>query len=742
MYAQIIIDIANSAIDRVFTYLIPASLNVEPGHHVLVPFGRGNSPKEGFVLSVSESTSVQDCKSIFKTIEPYPVLLPCQLELCSWMQTAYHCLAVDALRLMIPAQLRGSRIKEKFEKTLKLAEGLNRDSCLGSMRSPLQKEVFKLLWDSGVEMARTDVLAFIPNSSQAINALVKKGWVITNEHSVFRRPAGYNAAHSVHQLTNEQAEVSQRVCHDMGVGASTFLLHGVTGSGKTEVYLKCIEHCLSLGKRAIVLVPEIALTPQTASRFCNRFGDDVAILHSKLSHGERFDEWRRIRLGSAKIVIGARSAIFAPINNLGLIIIDEEHENSYQSETSPRYQAIEIAQHRAKSQGATVLLGSATPSLLSYYRAQSGRYKLLELNNRVLNRPLPAVKVIDMRDEFLNGNNGLFSNALKNELAQCFSLGQQAMLFINRRGYSTFLACPKCGYVEKCPNCDISMTYHKASSKLKCHYCGSSRAPKKVCPQCASPNMRQHGFGTEQVEETVKEFFPNIKCLRLDTDTTARKGAMDAILNDFSKGKAQVLIGTQMIAKGHDFPMVTLVGVISADTTLNLPDFRAAERTFQLLTQVAGRAGRDEAKGKVIIQTNAPTHPIVRFAQTHDYTRFYQYEILQRRKGLYPPYSVFVRLLFRGGDEQTLQSFGRELATVLEQLLVNRPKDEPIDDLLLLSAAPSPVSRLQGQYRYQIVIKLLRTKQLPSALKCIYDTCKERCQSFVPNIEINPQEMF
>lgn len=742
MYAQIIIDIANSAVDKVFTYHVPSALEIRAGHHVLVPFGRGDTPKEGFVLNVVETTDISACKDILCLIEPYTVLLPSQLELCKWMQNTYHCIAVDALRLMIPAQLRGSRIKEKHERTIKVAEGVDVSAALEKIRSQMQRDILCLLGNSNIEFAVKDINAFYPNSSSAIAALIKKGLVVTDQQTVYRRPFMQPSNEQTHSLTCAQRSVCDVVNASIGNTSDTFLLHGVTGSGKTEVYLECIAHCLQCGKRAIVLVPEIALTPQTVSRFRHRFGDDIAILHSKLSHGERFDEWRRIRLGSAKIVIGARSAIFAPIDDLGLIVIDEEHEGSYQSEASPRYHAIEVALRRASTQGAVLLMGSATPSLMSYYRATSGKYKLLELPDRILNRPLPVVKLVDMRQEYLEGNTSIFSKALIDELACCLRNGQQAMLFINRRGYSSFVSCRACGYVEKCKNCDISMTYHKSMNKMKCHYCGAVIPMPTECPNCHKSFLKQVGIGTEQVEEAMHTYFPETRCLRLDTDTTARKGSLEKILKDFSDGKAQVLIGTQMIAKGHDFPNVTVVGVVLADTTMNLPDFRSAERTFQLLTQVSGRAGRDVSKGRVIVQTCAPTNPIIKFAQAQDYKRFFQYEILERKKCLYPPFSIFVRLLFRGDDEQKLQQFGADFAQQLEKLLLARPRSTEINDLLLLTASPSPVSMIHGQYRYQIVIKLLRTKEAYSALAVIYDACAKRCVEFVPNIEINPQDMF
>ncbi|MDO4564645.1 MAG: primosomal protein N' [Clostridia bacterium] len=742
MFADIIVDIAHSAIDKVFTYHVPEALSVEVGHHVLIPFGRGDSPKEGFVLNLRENCDFGKCKDVIRLIEPYPVLLPSQIELCRWMQKTYRCLAVDALRLMIPTVLRGGKAREKSERVIKIKEGLDLDAALKRTRSPVQRDILNFLFETGVEISVKDLAAFFPNASAAISAIIKKGFATTNSYEVFRRPDFAAAKLPPHTPTPAQASVTHTVCESQNGAPATFLLHGVTGSGKTEVYLDCIAHCLSMGKRAIVLVPEIALTPQTVGRFRQRFGDDIAVLHSRLSNGERFDEWRRIRLGLAKIVIGARSAIFAPVDKLGLIVIDEEHESSYQSESAPRYHAVEIAQRRSKEEGCTLLLGSATPSLLSYYRAKSGTYRLLELPDRVLNRPLPLVKIVDMREEFLNGNTGILSFALLQELRSCLERGQQAMLFINRRGYSTFVSCRACGYVQKCTNCDVSLTYHKSAQRMKCHYCGYSAELPKVCPNCHKPFLKQFGIGTEQVEEAVKAAFPGVNCLRLDTDTTARKGELARILSAFTDNKAQVLIGTQMIAKGHDFPLVTLVGVVCADTTLNLPDFRSRERTFQLLTQVAGRAGRDSAKGKVVIQTYSPAHPVISFARAHDYAGFYNYEILERRKCLYPPFSIFVRLLFSGEDEQRMNEFCSSFARLLEEALLEDERGAPAPRLLLLSAAPAPVARILGRFRYQIVLKLLRTKDVASSLSIIYKLCGEKCGDLPPNIEINPQDMF
>ena len=739
MFAKLIVDIAHAAVDRAFTYRIPEGLDVRPGHHVLIPFGQGNHTKEGFVLSISEESGLEDgvaLKDVLSCVEPYTVLLPEQIELAEWMQEAYHCLLVDALRLMIPAQLRGGRIHEKRERIVYLAD----PAANFSSKSHIQTDVVDLLKKAGQPMSVTDIKAFLPGSSPAIAALLKKRVLSENSFTVFRRPEYSVRAENAPKLTFEQAMALAEV-NALSPG-QTALLYGVTGSGKTEVYLRCIEECLNAGKRAIVLVPEIALTPQTVGRFAARFGDRIAVLHSRLSPGERFDEWRRIRLGKAPIVIGARSAVFAPVEELGLIIIDEEHEGSYQSEITPRYHALDIARRRVRMNGGKLLLGSATPSLLSYYRALSGSYRLIELKHRVGGRPLPTVSIADMRAEFLEGNNGIFSSLLLSKLEACLKGGHQAMLFLNRRGYSTFVSCRACGYVLTCDNCDISMTYHKAQNAVRCHYCGAKKPLPKVCPNCGKPFIKYFGIGTEQVEEQIQQWFPGTETIRMDADTVTRRDAYDQILSAFGRGEAQILIGTQMIAKGHDFPNVTLVGVIAADTTLRFPDYRSGERTFQLLTQVSGRAGRDKDPGEVVMQTYVPDHPVLKFARVQDYPGFYQYEIAQRKKCLYPPFSLFIRLLLSGENEDALIERGKEYAKALEADLKAALGADGQGDLLLLLAAPAPIARIAGQSRYQILVKLLRTKRLSQALHAVYDFETAHREDGFLKIEINPQDMF
>ena len=530
-YAKIIIDVAHAAVNKPFTYLIPENLCVLPGHHVYVPFGSGNKKKEGFVVAVFSPSEVdaadipENCKEIHSLIEPYTLFTQDQLSLARWMCENYNCLWIDALRCMIPAQIRGGRIKEKTETVYSVKDIGKAESLLPFMRSSLQKSILAHLLDTEEHAAgRAELQSLFPQPGQALAALVKKGLMVTDTRTVLRHPGSGLPAAEKPVLTGEQEKAISDF-RQLPSGAAA-LLFGVTGSGKTEVYLRLIEDCLRADRSAIVLVPEISLTPQTVGRFSARFEDKIAVLHSALTPGERFDEWRRIRNGEAPIVIGARSAVFAPVHNLSLIVIDEEQETSYQSETVPRYSALEIARKRITDCGGKLLLGSATPSLLSYYRASSGAYSLLTLTDRVWNRPMPAVHIVDMRSEFLSGNTGIFSAPLVAGLKKCLSRGRQAMLLINRRGYSTFISCRSCGYVFKCSCCDISMTYHKAENRMRCHYCGSVQKLPEECPNCRKPFIKQFGIGTEQVEEQLKALFPSVQALRMDTDTVRGRTGM------------------------------------------------------------------------------------------------------------------------------------------------------------------------------------------------------------------------
>ena len=755
MFAKLIIDIANSNVDRLFTYRIPEELDVRAGHRVLVPFGRGNRPKEAFVIDVCEEYDTGfEVKSIVRTMEPYTALLPDQIELAKWIARAYHCTLCDALRLMLPAELRGGGVKQKTVRTLAIAAGVSLDEAEAAMlkkdgtpRAPKQYEVFRLLKTSGVPMTVSDIMAYVPGSAGAISALIKKGFVTEQGYVTFRSPfRGEPGRDLPPELTEAQSAAVEAI--SKGEKGQVFLLHGVTGSGKTEVYLNAISRAIEDGGSAIVLVPEISLTPQTTDRFRRRFGEIVAVMHSRLSAGERYDEWRRIRLGKARVVIGARSAVFAPTEGLKLIIIDEEHEPSYRSESRPEYSADEVAIRRVRLTGAKLVLGSATPQLVSYLRAKQGAYRLLELPERINGIPMPEVEIVDMRTEFMAGNNSLFSKKLADALKSCVSSGEQAILFLNRRGYSYHGECRACGFVFTCPHCEVSMTYHKFDGTLRCHYCGYSTRVPQVCPSCGSRFIKFSGIGTQQVEEQLKKLIPGVRSLRMDTDTTGGKTSHRDILEAFSHREADVLIGTQMVAKGLDIPGVTLVGVVFADSSLFHSDYRSSERTFQLLTQVAGRAGRALKDGKiqrghVIVQTNAPGHRAVTLSAKHDYKTFYGLEINDRLHTLFPPFAVFARALFECRDEACAARLAERFAAEAESAVRGALAAEGAgDELIFVSHGPAPIRRREDLYRYAVVFKLARTKHTSAAISALRRAADGFNAEGFRGVDVNPGDML
>lgn len=534
----------------------------------------------------------------------------------------------------------------------------------------------------------------------ALKSMEAKGWVAIEQVEVYRDP--YANRRFVERkkpaFTLRQQEVLAPIIRSIQESSyASFLLHGVTGSGKTEVYLEAIEHTLAKGREAIFLVPEISLTPQMVERFKERFGADVAVLHSALSQGERYDEWRKIIRKQVKVVVGARSAIFAPFQNVGLIVIDEEHESSYKQEETPRYHAREVALWRAKENGAVLLMGSATPALETYALATRGRYTLLEMPDRVGHRPMPQVHVVDMREELHAENRSMFSRLLHEMIADRLKKQEQMVIFLNRRGFSTFVMCRSCGYTLNCIHCDISLTYHKSNHTARCHYCGYTIAQPAHCPECQSEHIRFFGTGTQKVEAELAKLFPGIRVIRMDVDTTSRKGSHEELLSKFRQGQGDVLLGTQMIAKGLDFPRVTLAGIIAADTSLHLPDFRAAEKTFQLLTQVGGRAGRHELEGDVVIQTYTPEHYSIIHATRHDYPAFYQDEMLQRRRTGYPPYYRLVLITFSHEDVPVVIRGAHVMGDFLRQRVASTT--------ILLGPVASPIARVKDRFRFQIMLK-------------------------------------
>ena len=739
-YANVIVDLSAEALDRLFSYAVPEGMDVFPGQQVTVPFGPRRL--DGFVVSLSDQCDLppEKIRNIIAPAQDYPVVLPELMALAEWMHERYLCNLVDALRLMIPSEMRAGRvhIRTKRYARLLLNEAQLAEFEGKNPRAAKQLELLKLLRQGDMETARLN--------PSALRALREKGAVEIYDCEMRRTPASLLIAHAAQDFTlmPGQQRAVEAITGAMDAGGGRFLLNGVTGSGKTEVYIRCIRHALQQGKGAIVLVPEIALTPQMVSWFRARFGDHAAVLHSGLSAGERFDEWRRIRFGEARVVVGARSAVFAPMENIGVIIVDEEHENTYQSESRPRYDAREVAWKRAAESNAALVLGSATPSIASFMRAMPGvrpenRLELLEMRQRVQGRPLPEVELVDMRGEFERGNHSVFSGRLMQEMRECLDRGEQAMLFINRRGHSTFVSCRKCGYVVKCEQCDVSMTYHQSENRLRCHYCGNAMPPPKSCPQCGSSYIKYFGAGTQKVAEEARKLFPDARIVRMDVDTTREKNAHEKILGRFRSGEANVLIGTQMIAKGLDFPNVTLVGVMAADMTLNLPDYRSTERTFQLITQVAGRAGRADKQGRVIVQTYDPDHYGIQLAAAQDYRAFYHKESAFRRSALYPPFTQIVRIVYSGKlEKEVRQAAERDEKILLEWL----DKKGMRPDVVQLRAVEAPISLLRGDHRWQLFLKMYFKGDLNAVCERMQAMADASANGVRAELEVNPANLY
>ncbi len=574
---------------------------------------------------------------------------------------------------------------------------------------------------------------------QTLTALVKKGMITERYEEVYRDPYDHKSFTPTKplQLTDEQEKAIKPVLRSIESKAhETFLLYGVTGSGKTEIYLQTIQVVIQKGKEAIVLVPEISLTPQMVDRFKRRFGNDVAVLHSALSIGEQYDEWRKIQRKEAKVAVGARSAVFAPFENLGIIIIDEEHETSYKQEDSPRYHARDVAIQRAKYHRCPIILGSATPSLESFARAQKKVYTMLTLSKRMNESGLPSVSIVDMREELRSGNRSMFSRELFEKLEERLGKGEQTVLFLNRRGHSTFLMCRDCGFVMQCPHCDISLTYHRFSKAMKCHYCTYETSVPHTCPECSSKHIRYFGTGTQKVEEELNKLLPDARIVRMDVDTTTKKGSHERLLDHFQSGKADILLGTQMIAKGLDYPNITLVGVLSADTMLHLPDFRAAEKTFQLLTQVSGRAGRHELSGEVVIQTYTPEHYSVDLAGQQNYDRFYKQEMIMRKMGAYPPFYFLTLVTVSHEDLMQVVSITEKITAYIHANISN--------EAIILGPTSSPIPRINNRYRYQCLIKYKREPKLNGVLHKILEHYQKKFskEGLSISIDVNPYMMM
>ena len=773
--AKVIVDVPLMQTDKPFSYQIPADLlgGISLGSRVHVPFGKGNRLLQGFVVGLEEA-EVDGLKAIAALLDFEPVLNEEQLQLADQMRHTVFSYKISILKSMIPSLLNSN-----YDRILEVGEGLSdkdREEIFAgqaqlsyvSLDEKQQAKVAKLVRYGQIKASyvaqdkknlktvkyyevKPKILAKLEISKRAKKRQELKDYLLTNPkralladlHKLYSRDqvkflvqAGALEIEEVPvnrsqnyfdqvqktdflELNSEQAQAVKTIVADIGRPNKPYLLEGITGSGKTEVYLHIIDQVLKLGKTAIVLVPEISLTPQMTNRFISRFGDQVAIMHSGLSDGEKYDEWWKIKSGKAKVVVGARSAIFAPLENIGAIIIDEEHEATYKQESNPRYHARDVALLRAQYHQAVLVMGSATPSIESRARASRDVYHFIRLTQRA--NPLakiPQVKIVDFRDYLGQQAVSNFTPLLLDKIKDRLEKREQTVLMLNRRGFSSFIMCRECGYVDDCPNCDISLTLHMDTKTMNCHYCGFQKAIPRTCPNCGSRSIRYYGTGTQKAYDELQEVLPQARVLRMDVDTTRKKGAHEKILQEFGQGQADILLGTQMIAKGLDFPNVTLVGVLNADTSLNLPDFRSAERTFQLLTQVAGRAGRAEKEGQVIIQTYNPKNYAIQLAKEQDYEAFYTYEMKVRHQLAYPPYYYTVGLTLSHKNEEVLVQKSFEVLNLL--------KGQLSDQVKILGPTPKPIARTHNLYHYQIIIKYRFEDKLEDVLNQILDLTQDK----------------
>ena len=748
MIAEVIIQSNAKDLNRVFDYKIPTEYEENAleliGARVLVSFARRKELEEGYIVNIKESTEYE-VKEIAKIEEKY--LNNEKIELANWMSKRYFCNIADCLKLMLPpgsTRKVSNRVKEKsvnFVTLKKDEDEIEFDIETGKLKSAKQIRILKFLLENGDALI-SDIEMFADGSRAIVNTLCKNGYTEIIEKKVERDPFEFKEVERTTKLTltDEQENAFNAICDSMDdMLFSEFLLYGVTGSGKTEVYLQLIEKALNEHKSSILLVPEISLTPQTVNRFIARFGkENIAVLHSKLSIGERYDEWNKINDGRAKIVIGARSAIFAPVKDLGLIIIDEEHDSSYKSEMTPKYDAKEVARFMCKEANVPLLLGSATPDIDTFYRAKNEEIMLLELKNRANNASLPDIEIIDLREELAKGNKSMISTRLYGEIQKNLNAKKQTILYLNRRGFSTFVMCRNCGYTVKCKNCNINLTYHSNTNKLKCHYCGYEEKLVTKCPSCGSEQIRYFGTGTQKLEYEINKLFPNASTIRMDIDTVSKKNSHEQILEKFKNDNIDILIGTQMVVKGHHFPNVTLVGVIAADGSLNIDDFRANERTFQILTQVAGRAGRGEDKGRVIIQTYNPDNFSIECAKKQDYNLFYNTEISLRKQLKYPPFCDIILIGFTSVIEQEVV----KVAGKIHEYLKNRVLKENLG-IILYKALPSPIDKIKNKYRWRILIKCKFGEEITDLINDVLEEFqKTKSKSTKITIDLNPNNMM
>ncbi|MBQ3408435.1 MAG: primosomal protein N' [Clostridia bacterium] len=748
MIAEIIMNSSVRNLDKTFDYSIPYEMEekIHIGSRVFVKFGNIKELKEGFVVNIKEKSEFK-VKDISK-VEEKDFIDEAKVGLAKWMAKRYFCNISECIKLMLPpgtgTNNLENRAKEKTARFIRLARTIDEiEIDIENKKIKSEKHIRALRMLNKINEIPSKELEEIADVSSAIlKTLEKNGYIEFYENAIERNPFLHKVIASTQnlKLTEEQQHAYTAVedaIDDMM--NSEFLLFGVTGSGKTEVYLQLIEKVLKIGKTSVMLVPEISLTPQTVDRFIARFGQEkIAVLHSKLSVGERYDQWYKIKNGDAKIVIGARSAMFAPITNLGIIIIDEEHDSSYKSETTPRYNVKDIARYLAREYNVPIVLGSATPDMDTYYKTLNGDIELLELTKRANEASLPEISIIDMRRELSNGNRSSISMRLYEYIKQNIKNKKQTILFLNRRGYSTFVMCRNCGYVAKCIHCNIALTYHSRENKLRCHYCGYEINPLKNCPDCNSGSIKYSGSGTQKLEEEVNNLFPDASTIRMDVDTVTKKNSHEDIINRFKNENIDILIGTQMVVKGHHFPNVTLVGVIFADGSLNIDDYRANERTFQILTQVAGRAGREKDKGNVLIQTYNPDNLAIEFSKEQNYKMFYNTEIKIRKALKYPPFCDIILIGFSSEREDNVIQSAKFMYMSLREKIVNEKLQ-----IILYKPVPAPIDKIKNKIRWRIIVKCkFDNKIIESLSDCLKKLEMYNVKDVKTIVDINPTNMM
>lgn len=732
-YVGVVVNNDSYGVDRIFTYKVPLELRdkIEVGHRVKINFGLGKKVIDGFVIELFDELQekIPNIKEIKSLGDEEPLFTQDDVRIINFIREKYLSPYIDAIRLFIPKGVtKGVSHKEKV--VLYLGNEIK--------ESKYEKEpylnIYEIVKENQGVYSKTQLSKEFNISLSSINTLINNNHIICKNEVVDR----YNNKEYNYYKKRDLNIEQQKVVNDIVFSRSlVHLIKGVTGSGKTEVYMNLVSNVISQGKSAIILVPEIGLTPQMVERFKGRFGRDVAVFHSKLSEGERYDEWHRVKSGKVKLAVGARSALFLPFENLGMIVIDEEHEGTYKSESDPKYNAKEVAEFMANIKFAKLILGSATPSIETYVRVLKEEIKLHELKSRADGAGMPEIHVVDMRDELISGNRSMFSKKLRNYMNEALAKKEQIILFLNRRGFSTFVSCRKCGYVFKCPNCDISLTYHSRGNFLACHYCGNRQNVVNVCPKCKSKYVKYFGIGTEKVEEEISREFQGAKVIRMDLDTTRKKDSYELIYNKFKNGEADILIGTQMVTKGLDFPNVTVVGVIAADMSLNIPDYRCGEKTFQILTQVSGRAGRGKKAGNVIVQTYLPQNYSLRFTKEYNYEGFFKEEVALRKAMRYPPFSNILLINISSKNEEILIKNIQSIGIILRNKIKNSDKIE------IMGPCPCIISKIKELYRWQIIIKGEFSLEFAKKVKeIVYEASKDNQSAVRISIDINPNSLI